>query len=80
MVNAEETVPPAGTMTVAGTAATEGLELVSVTDAPPAGAGPFSVAMLPVVDPPPPMLVGDRVRVLMAGGVTFSEAVCVMPP
>src|SRR5258708_36339428 len=38
-------VAPAGIVTLAGTAAAAGLLLESVTCAPPAGAGPFSVTV-----------------------------------
>jgi hypothetical protein len=38
-------LPPAGTTTVAGTVAFGVLELVSATEAPPAGAGPFNVTV-----------------------------------
>src|SRR5579871_1007640 len=52
-------VAPAATVTVGGTAATAESSLVSVTAAPPAGAGPFSVTVLLVVKRPPLTLVGD---------------------
>ena len=75
-------VLPAGTVTLEGTLAAP-LSLESMTCAPPAGAGPLSVTV-PVEDPTPPTtLVGFRVSeetVGRGGGVTVSEAVCVVPP
>jgi hypothetical protein len=76
-------VAPAGTVTLEGTLATP-LLLESRTCAPPAGAGPLSVAV-PVDDCKPPItLVGLSVneeRVGAGGGaaVTVSEAVLVAP-
>ena len=73
---------PAGTVTLAGTAATLGLLLARETTAPPLGAGPLRVTV-PVEDCVPPVtLVGfsvsdDRVAV---GGVTVSDAVLLAPP
>src|SRR3989441_4499599 len=49
-------VAPAGTVTLVGTVAAV-LSLDRVTDAPPAGAGPFSVTV-PVEFPPPVTVVG----------------------
>jgi len=71
-------VAPAATVTLAGTDAA-GLLLESVTCAPPAGAGPFSVTV-PVEEPPPVTLVGLTVSDETAGGSTVKEAVCVAPP
>jgi hypothetical protein len=72
-------VAPAGTVTLAGTVAAE-LLLESVTCAPPAGAGPFSVTV-PVEDPsgPPTTLEGFRASEETTGGITVSEAVLVPP-
>src|SRR6266850_1106791 len=71
-------VAPAGTVTLEGTLAAAGLLLDSRICAPPAGAGPLSVAV-PVEDcKPPTTLVGFRVReetVGRGGGVTVSVAV-----
>src|SRR2546425_11486542 len=55
-------VAPAGTVTVAGTVAAAVLSLDSVTCAPPAGAGPSSVAVPVEVLPP-----------VTVGGLTASE-------
>ena len=52
-------VAPAGTITLAGADA-DADEVWSVTVAPPAGAGPFRVAVFAVVALPPEMEVGDR--------------------
>ena len=74
-------VAPAGTVTLEGTVAAAVLLLESVTRAPPAGAGPFSVTV-PVEDPsgPPITLLGLRASEETIGGITVSEAVCVAPP
>ena len=78
-------VAPAGTITLEGTLAAPGLLLESATCAPPAGAGPLSVAV-PVEDCiPPTTLVGfseseERVGAGGAAGVTVSEADLVVPP
>ena len=71
-------VPPGETVTLAGTTAA-GLLLESVTCAPPAGAGAFSVTV-PVEELPPVTLVGLTVSDETIGGITVSEAVCVAPP
>ncbi len=75
-------VAPAGTVTLAGTVATDGSLLERATCAPPAGAGALSVTV-PVEDPigPPTTVVGFSVSEVRVGaGVTVSEAACVMPP
>ena len=71
-------VPPAGTVTLAGTTAAGSL-LESVTCAPPAGAGAFSVTV-PVEGLPPVTLVGLTVSDETIGGITVSDAVRVAPP
>ncbi len=72
---------PAGTVTVAGTAAAEGLLLESVTVVPPLGAGPFKVAV-PCDGFPPTTEVGFRAREITTGGggLTPRRAVFVVPP
>jgi hypothetical protein len=73
-------VAPAGTSTLGGTEAADGLLLESATCAPPAGAGPFSVTV-PVEDPSPPTaLVGSSVSEETVGGITVSEALWLPPP
>jgi hypothetical protein len=71
-------VAPGGTVTVDGTVATPVLLLERTTTAPPLGAGPFSVTV--ALDELPPVTVaGLSVSDVGAGGVTVSEAVCVVP-
>jgi hypothetical protein len=72
---------PAGMVTVAGALAAL-LLLESATCAPPDGAAALSVTV-PVDDCAPPVtLVGFSVseETVTGGGVTVSEAVCVVPP
>src|SRR2546426_12268946 len=57
---------------------TAGLLLESVTCAPPAGAGAFSVTV-PAEGFPPVTLAGLRASEETIGGITVSEAVCVRP-
>jgi hypothetical protein len=75
-------VAPAGTVTLAGTAA-ETLELVSVTNTPPAGAAPLSVTV-PVTPAPPTTDAGFTVTDLSeteaAAGFTVSAAVLETAP
>jgi hypothetical protein len=74
--------PPAGTVTLAGTAATPALLVESETTAPPLGAGPLRVTV-PVEDCVPPVtLVGFSVNDERetAGGVTVSDADRLTPP
>ena len=70
---------PAGTVTLAGTVATDVLLLDSVTTAPPLGAAPLSVTR-PVDGTPPLTLVGLTVREVRVGAevaaVTVSTALC----
>ncbi len=75
-------VAPAGTVTLAGTVATEVLLLLSVTAVPPDGAGALSVTV-PVEELPPFTLVGLRASeeiATPAAGVTVSVAVWVTEP
>ena len=72
---------PAATVTSAGTAATAGLELASVTSAPPAGAGPESVTV-PVELEPAATVDGLSVSdesLGGGGGITVSVALLVAP-
>lgn len=73
-------VCPAATVTVAGTEATVGLELESETTAPPLGGGPVTYTLFPVVDPPPPVLVGYTLTEDNVTGLTVSVALWVLPP
>ena len=73
-------VAPAGTVTLAGTVAAAVLLLESVTGAPPAGAGPFSVTVPVGEEVPPVTLAGLRVNEEGIGGITVSEVVRVAPP
>ena len=70
-------VPPGETVTLAGTPAA-GLLLESVTCAPPAGAGPFSLTV-PAEGFPPVTLAGLRASEDTIGGTTVSEAVWAFP-
>ncbi len=71
-------VAPAATVTLAGTWATAGRLLDSVTTNPPAGAGPFSVTV-PVDGFPPCTLLGLIVCNDIVGAVTINLAVKVVP-
>jgi hypothetical protein len=65
--------------TVEGAEAIAGLVLVSVITAPPAGAGPLSVT-IPVDAPPPPRIVGVRVKEMAeAVGFTLRTVLRVFP-
>ena len=75
-------VAPEGTVTEAGTVATEVLLLASVTTAPPAGAFPLSDTV-PRELAPPVTLVGFRLMEIKASviaGVTVRLVACVVPP
>ena len=68
-------VAPAATVTDAGTWAAAVFELVSVTTAPPVGAGPLNVTV-PVDEVPPTTEVGLMLTPLSAApGVTVNAAV-----
>jgi hypothetical protein len=72
-------VEPAGMVTLAGMEATAVFELERLTRAPPAGAGPFSVAVAVELFPPTGF-VGLRARVTRVGtAVTVSVADLVTP-
>jgi len=60
-------VPPDATVTLAGTAATDGLLLARVTVLPPEGAGPLSV-IVPVTAIPPTTAVGFTVSAVTETG------------
>ena len=79
MVNAGESVAPAGTVTVAGTAATAGLPLDKLTTAPAGVAGPVSASSLLLVEPPPSTDWGDNVTDASRKGYTVRVAVLVTP-
>ena len=73
-------VAPAATVTLPATVATARLLLDSVTGAPPAGAGPFSLTV-PVGEAVPPVtLAGLTLSEVGIGGTTVSVAVWVAPP
>ena len=67
---------PAGTRTLAGTFAMEGLLLVRLTATPPIGAGPLRVTV-PVEELPPLTDVGDKASVERFGGFTVIVVVLV---
>ncbi len=73
-------VAPAGTVTLAGTEATDGLLLESATCAPPAGAGPLRVTVAVEFCTPPVTVVGFSVSEDTTGGMTVSVAVWLAPP
>jgi len=79
IVNAGDTVAPAATVTVPGTVAAA-LLLISVTTAPPAGAGPFSVTVFAVVDVPPTTDPGLRFTADALGGCTVKPPFAATPP
>lgn len=64
------------TVTLTGTVAADVLLLDSVTTAPPAGAGPFSVSV-PVDEPPPLTEVGLSATEVRFAAVTVNVAVLV---
>jgi hypothetical protein len=66
-------------VTLAGTLAAAVLLLPSVTNAPPAGAGPFSVTV-PVDELPPKTDVGLKDTELSVAAVTVRVAVLVIVP
>jgi hypothetical protein len=72
-------VAPAGTVTVAGTAA-DGSELLNVTTAPLDGAGPFRYTALEDDGTPPTNAVGYNSRDASATGLSVRIAVFLTPP
>src|SRR5215469_3922882 len=78
MLKAGETLSPAATTTVAGTTAVAGSLLVSCTTAPPAGAKPVRVTVLPVAVAPPTTIVEATLSADRTAGVTVSTA-CLLP-
>jgi len=75
-------VAPSGTRMLAGTEPSEGFELVSVTTAPPPGAGAASV-IVPMDVAPPTTLAGLSASVASADagpGLTVNVIVFVTPP
>ena len=69
---------PGGTVTLAGTLATEGLLLDSATTVPPAGAAPLRVTV-PVEELPALTVVGESVNDDSKGGLMVRAVVLVMP-
>ena len=70
---------PAATVTLRGTAAWDGRELVSITMIPAGGAGPESVTV-PLTLAPPTTVDGLSVSEDVAGNVTVNVAVLGVPP
>ena len=68
IVNAGDTVAPAATVTVPGTVAAA-LLLISVTTAPPAGAGPLKVTVFKVRELPLVTVAADKVKACAVTGV-----------
>ena len=75
--NAEFSFP--GTMTLAGTVATDGLELEIAISAPPDGAGASRTSSLPPTLVPPPTLFRACWNQTSRGGWSVSSAVAVSP-
>lgn len=71
-------LPPDGTVTLAGTLATDGLLLDNTTIVPPAGAGPLRVTA-PVEELPAVTVEGESVSDDSAGGLMVTVVVLVMP-
>lgn len=80
MVKGADLLAPAATVTETGTAATAGLLLDSVTTSPPAGARPFSVTVLLVVDLPPTTDLGESFTEAGNAGFTVRVPVFLFVP
>ena len=76
-VNVAELLP-GGTVTLAGTLATDGLLLESATTVPPVGAGPLRVTV-PVEELPAFTVDGESVNDDGTGGLMVTVVVLVMP-
>ncbi len=72
-------VPPAPTVTVAGTVAAAVLELDSETTTPLEGAFPFRVTVPTELAEPPTTVAGARLTTESAGGLSVRFAVFVTP-
>jgi hypothetical protein len=72
-------VAPAGTVTLDGTVATAGLLLMSVTTAPPAGAGPLKLTR-PSAEEPPRTQLGETASEERVAGVVGVAGWMVMLP
>jgi len=72
-------VAPAGTVTLVGTVATNGLPLKRMTTVPPAGAAMLRITV-PVEAAPPVTRAGFRVNEVRLGAVTVSTADALAPP
>jgi hypothetical protein len=80
IVNTGEVVAPAATVTEIGRLATVGSLLDRSTTAPPAGACPFNVTVLFVVDLPPTTEGGESFTEVNAAGFTVSVSDFVLVP
>jgi len=74
MVKYGEVLAPAATVTLAGTEATAGFELLSETTTPLGPAGPVRVTLLEAVETPPATLEGERLSADRAIGFTVKVA------
>lgn len=79
MLKAGELAAPAAIATEAGTTATDGSELASVTTMPPDGAGPSRFTLFAVVVFPPATDVGERVTDCSDTGFTVRLTVLLTP-
>jgi len=79
MVNSCEWVTPAFATTVAGTAATAGLELDKESVMPPVGAGPVKTTRFEGTEVPPVTVVAERLTEYGVGGSTVRVAFWMTP-